>query len=305
MTTIHQNQIKSAPAVVSRVFWHLECWGLKRIDAWGVTFLVCALALVVHHVITVQTLLLLVAITANYWLGYWLNDYFDAAHDSTDEFKASQNLFVQRPGLRRLVWVVTVLTFGLSAAVFLSFSWRGLTILLMNFLVMWMYSAPPLRLKSRPGLDVLTHALFVQTWPYMVCLWLTRSPVTQLDGILLGLFFLTSLNGQLNQQIRDFEVDTRTDTNFATRVGRAKTVFALKVSTLAVVLLSLLAVGSGTIPWLFVPLGLLALPKAIYQMSHRRSRASRRFPRHLVYIITLLALLYMSVLMILEGTAEF
>jgi len=68
MTTIHQNQIKSAPAVVSRVFWHLECWGLKRIDAWGVTFLVCALALVVHHVITVQTLLLLVAITANYWL---------------------------------------------------------------------------------------------------------------------------------------------------------------------------------------------------------------------------------------------
>jgi chlorophyll synthase len=303
MTTISESKVGSAAAIVSRAFWYLECWGLKRIDAWGVTFLVCALVLVIHHSLTAQTFLLLVAITANYWLGYWLNDYFDAAHDSTDEFKASQNLFVQRPGARKLVLAVTVLTFGLSAVEFLSFGWRGLIILLMNFLVMWMYSAPPLRLKSRPGLDLLTHALFVQTWPYLICLWLTRSSATQVDGILLGIFFLTSLNGQLNQQIRDFEVDTRTDTNFATRVGRAKTVFILKVSTLSVVLLSLLAVGSGMIPWLFVPFGLLALPKAAYQLSHRGNISSHRFPRHLVYIAMLLALLYMGLLMLLERFA--
>jgi 4-hydroxybenzoate polyprenyltransferase len=302
VTIIPQSQVKTAPSVVARVFWYLECWGLKRIDAWGVTFIVCALALVIHHALTTWTCLLLVAITANYWLGYWLNDYFDAPHDSTDEFKASQNLFVQHPDARKLVLTVIVLTFGLSAVAFLSFGWRGLVILLMNFLVMWMYSAPPLRLKSRPGLDLLTHALFVQTWPYLICLWLIQSSWTQLDGILLGIFFLTSLNGQLNQQIRDFEVDTRTDTNFATRTGLGKTIFILKVSTLAVVLLSLLAINSGYVPWLFVPLGLLAVPKVAHQMSHRRNKSSRIFPRHLVYIIMLLALLYTSVLMLLEGS---
>lgn len=303
MTTIPQKQVGTASTVLRQIFWYLECWGLRRIDAWGVTCLVCALALVIHHALTVQTLLLLAAITANYWLGYWLNDYFDASHDSTDELKARQNLFVQRPGARKLVWVVTVLTFGLSAAVFLTFGWRGVGVLLVNFLVMWMYSAPPLRLKSRPGLDLLTHALFVQTWPYLICLWLTRSSATQLDGILLGIFFLTSLNGQLNQQIRDFEVDTRTDTNFATRVGLAKTILTLKVSTLAVALFCLLAIGSGAIPWLFVPFGLLALPKAAYQLSHRWNQSNRIFPRHLVYISMLLALFYMGVLMILEAAA--
>src|SRR5919106_3975924 len=99
--TISQNQVGTVPSVASRVFWYLECWGLKRIDAWGVTFIVCALALLIHHAITIWTCLLLLSITANYWLGYWLNDYFDAAHDRTDAFKASQNLFVQRPDARK------------------------------------------------------------------------------------------------------------------------------------------------------------------------------------------------------------
>jgi 4-hydroxybenzoate polyprenyltransferase len=302
MATTPQNRSGTASAVVARVFWYLECWGLKRIDAWGITFIVCTLALLIHHAITAWTCLLLIAITANYWLGYWLNDYFDVPHDSTDEFKASQNLFVQHPDARRLVLTVVVLTFGLSAVTFLSYGWRGLIILLTNFLVMWMYSAPPLRLKSRPGLDLLTHALFVQTWPYLICIWLTRAAWTQLDGIFIGICFLTSLNGQLNQQIRDFEVDTRTDTNFTTRMGVARTIVLLKIFTLAVVLLSLLAVSTGSIPWLFVPLGLLAVPKVVHQISHRRNTSSRIFPRHLVYITMLLALLYTGVLILLEGS---
>lgn len=297
-----QNQIVTSPSLSARVLWYLECWGLKRIDAWGVTYIVSALVLVVHHALTVQACLLLAAITANYWLGYWLNDYFDADHDSNDEYKARQNLFVQRPSARRLVRGVVSLVFGLSSALFISFGWQGVIVLLLNFLVMWAYSAPPLRFKSRPGLDLLTHALFVQTWPYVICMWLTRSTWTQLDGILLGIFFLTSLNGQLNQQIRDFEVDTRTDTNFATRVGLAKTIFTLKVCASVVVVLCLWALTSGSIPWPFVPLGLLALPKIGHQMLRRLNRSNHIFPRRLVYISMLLALLYIGVLMVLEWT---
>jgi 4-hydroxybenzoate polyprenyltransferase len=297
-----QNQILASSSIGARMFWYLECWGLKRIDAWGVTFIMSALALVIHHAITVQSSILLIAITADYWWAYWLNDYFDAKYDSEDEVKAHQTFFVHRPGARQLVTVVSVLVFGLSTPVFLSFGWSGAIVLLITFFIMWAYSAPPLRLKSRPGLDLLTHALFVQTWPYIICIWLTLSAWTELDGILLGIFFLTSLNGQLNQQIRDFDVDSRTDTNFATRLGLPKTMFILKVSTSVVVVLALFALKEGSIPWLFAPLGVLGLPKIVYQMLHRLDRSQRSFPRWLVYILTLLALIYTGVLMAWDWT---
>jgi len=285
------------------MLWHLECWGLKRIDAWGVTFIIGALVLVVHHALTVQTELLLMTITANYWLGYWLNDYFDAPHDGNDDNKARLNLFVQRPEVRRYVGGIASLMFGLSALIFASFGWRGVAVLLMNFLIMWAYSAPPLRLKSRPGWDLLTHAIFVQSWPYIICMWLTGTTWTQLDGILLAICFLTSLGGQLNQQVRDFEVDTRTDTNFATWAGLANTIFILKAVSLSAVLFSSLAVIGGNIPWIFIPLGLLGLPKVVHLLLHRINDTRRIFPRHLVYVIMLLALTYMGVLMAFETFA--
>lgn len=299
----YQTSPVTFPSVGARMLWHLECWGLKRIDAWGVTFIIGALVLVAHHALTVQTELLLITITANYWLGYWLNDYFDAPHDSNDKIKARQNLFVQRPEARRYVKGIASLVFGGSALIFISFGWRGVVVLLMNFLIMWAYSAPPLRLKSRPGLDLLTHAIFVQSWPYIVCMWLTGAAWTQLDGTLLAICFLTSLGGQLNQQVRDFEVDTRTDTNFATWAGLANTVLILKIIALSAVLFCSLAVISGNIPWTFIPLGLFGLPKVVHLLLRRTNDSHRIFPRYLVYIIMLSALMYMGVLMVFETIA--
>jgi 4-hydroxybenzoate polyprenyltransferase len=171
--------------------------------------------------------------------------------------------------------------------------------------VMWTYSAPPVRLKSRPGLDLLTHALFVQTWPYLICLWLTGATWTHLDGILLSICFLTSLGGQLNQQVRDFAVDTLTDTNFATRVGLANAILVLRSVTLAMVILCLLAVSAGSIPWLFIPLGLLGLPKIVQQMLQRLNDPSPILPRRFVYVTMMLALIYTGLLMVLEGVLGF
>lgn len=285
----------------NRALWYLESWGLKRIDAWGVSYIAGALVLVAHHNLTVQNLLLLAAITVNYWLGYWLNDYFDAPYDLGDEQKARQNLFIQKPAVRRVVWMIVSAVLGLSALIFISYGWRGFSVLLLSYLIMWAYSAPPFRLKNKPGLDLLTHAFFVQSWPYMVCMWLTRSSWTYMDLALLGVCFLASLNGQLNQQIRDFEVDTRTDSNFATRVGLKRTMLMLKVSNLAMVSLFAFGVVFGWIPWTFIPFGLLGLPKILFGMLHHSGRTNRTFPRVFMYITMLLALLYMQGLIVLDG----
>jgi chlorophyll synthase len=254
-----------------------------------------------HDVLTLQTFLLMVMITTNYWLGYWLNDYFDVPYDRKDEYKARFNIFLRRRIPRKWIWWTVALTFAVSTIPFLSFGWQGMLILLISYAIMWAYSAPPIRLKSRPGFDLLTHALFIQSWPYAICIWLTGTPWTVMDTLVVAICFLASLNGQLRQQIRDFNVDSQTDTNFATRVGLNGTIILLRVFTLGMIVLSVLALLSGNIPWLFVPLGLLGVPKVIHQMLLGFCGSAQSFSRRTTYVTMFLALMYTNVLIVLKG----
>lgn len=290
-----------SPFARARLLWYLECWGLKRIDAWGAGYIVCALALVMHNVLTWQTFLLTVTITTNYWLGYWLNDYFDVPYDGKDKQKARFNLFLRRPLSRKWIRWIVALSFAVSAVPFLSFGWRGMMILLISYGIMWSYSAPPIRLKSRPGFDLLTHALFIQSWPYAICIWLTETRWTLMDTLVVALCFLASLNGQLRQQIRDFDVDSLTDTNFATRIGLTGTIITLRVFTLGMIVISVLALCSGNIPWLFVPLGLLGIPKVLHQMLLGFHGSMQKISRRTTYVTMVLALMYTNVLMLFSG----
>jgi lycopene elongase/hydratase (dihydrobisanhydrobacterioruberin-forming) len=274
--------------------WLIESLLLKRIDAWGVSIIVAALALYNHQALSWQTALLLAAIGIHYWLGYWLNDYHDASRDGADLAKAHQNFFVQRPAGRGRVALVAGLLFGLSSVVYGSFGWRGLLVMVVNIAIIWAYSAPPLRLKSRPGLDLLTHALFVQPWPYLVCLWLIGARPNMLDAAVVSICFMASLTGQLYQQVRDYEVDRATDTNFATWVGRPAAQLTLRLSSLVLTLLFVAAVVAGALPLAFVPFGLLGLPK-VAQHIFRRGRA---FPARLSYASVMLAMAYTSLLVL-------
>ena len=293
--------ILRSPFARARLFWYLECWGLKRIDAWGAGYIVCAVALLMHHMLSLRTFLLMLVITSSYWLGYWLNDYFDAPYDLFDEKKARLNLFLRRPLSPAWIMCIAGLTFAVSAIPFLSFGWRGLSVLLISYAIMWAYSAHPIRLKSRPGFDVLTHALFIQSWPYAICIWLTGSSWTAMDSLLIAICFLASLNGQLRQQIRDFEVDSLTDRNFATRLGTGWTLLILRVLTVGMIVLSILALVSGNVPWLLLPLGLLGIPKVIYLLSRGLHRSTPGFSRRSTYVLMILALLYTNFLIVLEG----
>ena len=297
-----ENQVMTGTSIRAQNLWYLECWGLKRIDSWGASYVVCMLALFPHHALSAQTGFLMAAITANYWLGYLLNDYFDAPYDRLDDYKAHRNIFVQSETAREQIWYVVAFVLALSALPFLSFGWRGVLVLLIGLPMMWAYSAPPFRFKSKPGWDLIIHALFVETWPYLICMWLIHAQWTQLDTILISVCVLTSLNSQLNQQVRDFAVDARTDTNFTTRVGLTKTILILKISTVSVVMVGLFAVLSGRVPWLFIPLGLAGIPISVHQLSHTLNNSGRIFPRRLVYIIMPLLLIYTGILIALEWT---
>ncbi len=266
---------------------------LNRIDAWGVTFMICIMAFYLHDAMSIQTVLLSVAMAGMYWLGYVVNDYFDAPFDAHDETKARHNVFVNHP-VSPTVAKAGFLTIGfLFLLAFTQFGLRGGVIFGVSLFVMWAYSAPPFRLKSRPGLDLITHALFVQTFSYLSCLILIKAEWTQADMTLLGVNFLASLSGQLAQQLRDFEVDSDTDTNFATSVGIGWTVACLRVVTAALVILVVTALLTGTIPMYLAPFAVAFVPTAALRI---RGRGGPEFRRLGTYT-TVAALFYMVLLL--------
>ena len=145
-----------------------------------------------------------------------------------------------------------------------------------------------MRFKSRPGLDLVTHGFFVLTFPYVMALLLVELSWTRLDWLLLGLVFLASSSGQLNQQIRDFEVDSCTDRNFTTTVGIRTSILWLKVTTVLTVLIASVAIARGVIPGVLVILGLLCLPVVFNRLTARPGRTPSPQPNRSVAIASLM-----------------
>ena len=268
---------------------------LNHMDAWGTALIVSGLALVNHDAFSPSTLLLLLALTTGYWLAFVLNDYFDAPFDAADQGKARRNFFVQHALGKRPALLVALFVTTLIGAAFLQFGTRGLLVLALSLFVMWGYSAPPLRFKSRPGVDLLIHAIFVETYPYLVVLILIGADWKPLDYVLLAVLFFSSTAAQLEQQLRDFEVDRETGRTFATTIGRRPTRWLLRLVTAFLALLFAVNVFNGTIPGYIAVFGLIALPIVLARLLRRRG-SSR--PEKLVVALATTALLYMGALLL-------
>jgi chlorophyll synthase len=238
---------------------------VNHVDAWCVTGFVGATALLAHDALGVAGAWLLFALVVGYWQAFVLNDFFDAPYDRAEPQKARRNFFVHQP--RRVPALIAVLAplELLMAGGFLQYGRRGGALLLLCLFVMWAYSAPPLRLKSRPGLDLLVHGCFVETFPYWTCLYLSQSRWRALDVAVLSLLFLASLTAQLEQQIRDYEIDRRFERTFTTVVGRQRAYRLLQGCTALLILVGCVAVFSGAIPWRYAPFGLIALPVLLHR----------------------------------------
>jgi 4-hydroxybenzoate polyprenyltransferase len=244
----------------------------NHLDAWGLAFGVALVSAYLHDALNHQTWLIAGSIAFGYWLAFALNDYFDREIDRRNRLKAERNYFCAvsfHPATKRLL----VIGFGLAwlgiALVFAQMGWRGWLALLTCFTVSWGYSAPPLRLKTRPGLDLLTHAGFVETFPYLLILFLQNLTVKPSDYLLIAILLLASACAQLEQQIRDFESEIGVEQNLTIQIGKARAVAVLK--GLGILYLALGGIGfwAGWLPaWLF-PLASLSVPIFVWRLFLR------------------------------------
>jgi lycopene elongase/hydratase (dihydrobisanhydrobacterioruberin-forming) len=268
---------------------HLPKLILNHMDAWGVTLIIGIVALVVHPPFRLEHIGVPLILAFCYWLGFAVNDYFDAPFDGQDIQKGRKNFFVQVPLTRAQVGV----TFGVLSLVlgllFFHFGLNALIVVVSGLFAIWAYSAPPLRLKSRPGFDLLMHMIFVQTFPFVATITLLGLAWTRLDAALISIFVMTSLSAQLEQQIRDYAVDLQTDHNFTTTVGAPASAFLLKLISGTLIVLAIFYILAGIIPTYLVPFALFFLPLLIHRFF-RGSLSAR--PELLGRIMLIAALLY-------------
>lgn len=237
-----------------------------HIDAWGTTFLIGMTCLLLHGA---SAWLLVIAVTVGYWLGFAVNDYYDAPVDRLDPRKAARGFFTAvtiSPTSARLIFAGIA---ALLLPVFTGYGLRGLIVFGVALIVLWAYSAPPLRLKSAPGFDLITHALFVQTFPYLIPMFLLRLAWTPLDLMLIAACALASSAAQLEQQARDYEIDRLVEQNFTTWIGRERALRLMRLLTLALIALLVVGFVSGVIPAFLMPFALACLPLALHRFARR------------------------------------
>ncbi len=245
---------------VEMVIKHLPRLVLNHLDAWGITLIIGMVVLVIHNTFKPELLEIPFILAFCYWLGFAVNDYFDAPFDGQDAAKGQENFFVQCRVTRRQAAVFFgVVSIGLLL-LFAQFGLKGMMVVTSGLLAIWAYSAPPLRLKSRPVFDLLMHMIFVQTFPFLACIVLLELAWTRLDTALVSVFMLTSLSAQLEQQLRDYAVDLQTDRNFTTTFGAHTSAILLKLISAALIVLFAYYIITGILPGYLLPFGLLFLP---------------------------------------------
>lgn len=262
-------------------------------DAWGVTLIIGLLALVLHQRLNSETLALVAALTLCYWFGFALNDYFDRFADARDPVKAMRNFFIGHHIPGPIVLLAGLLILSGLFVIFAQHGVRGKGLFVTGLVAMWAYSAPPLRLKKRAGLDLLMHGLFVETFPYFATLFLLQLEWQLLDYVLLTFFLLGSIGAQLEQQARDYVPDIQAgESNFAICYGLPLTITLLRLTTALLIGLMIFSSAAGVIPPVLIPLGLITLPILVHRFLRgvHQPRSER-----LVRVMLVLAVVYASI----------
>jgi len=177
-------------------------------------------------------LALIVVFTAQIFL-FASNDYFDRHIDDLDEKKRLRNPFCTGRVTTKEVWALLIATSIISLVASLFFSLFAFLFTAFALFVFYFYTAEPLRFKNKVGADVLSHGIFINTFPYFFCLvvlWDFSSGTV----FLLAVLMMRSAIAQLLQEIRDYEVDKKVERNTVTTLGQRKTVRIVFVIYLAI-----------------------------------------------------------------------
>jgi len=151
-----------------------------------------------------------------------INNYYDADSDKINPRRKDYNAIASGK-ISKKTGIILNISLVLIPLI-LSYLYRfDVFLLCIIFLTwMWLYSSPPLRLKSRPGLDIVWHFfafILIVLWGSLIAGKINL--INWLAALSLGAF---SLIGQVENHIYDYSYDKESRTNtLAVKIGLKKT----------------------------------------------------------------------------------
>jgi len=173
-------------------------------------------------------LLVLIANQYALWFMFMINDVEDSKEDATDPKKRARNVISNGTLTKEEGYVYTMFIASIAFILYAFVSYvKGTPLPLIvgtiTLLVGHFYSYRKVRLKAIPVIDLISHA-------YMLAAGLTLAAyfsatgngnISLLGKLSLAIVFIASMYGQLDNEIRDFEIDVREKvTTLATILGK-------------------------------------------------------------------------------------
>jgi 4-hydroxybenzoate polyprenyltransferase len=147
------------------------------------------------------------------------NDYYDRHVDALDPKKRKRNPICDGRVSSNEAIALLVATAAISLIVSLIFNFLAFLFTAFALFVFYFYTAEPLRFKKRVGLDVISHAIFINTFPFLVAM-LTLWDFHFEAIFLLSVLIFRSATAQILQEIRDYDVDKKVERNTVIVLGR-------------------------------------------------------------------------------------
>ncbi len=158
-----------------------------------------------------------------------INNYYDVDTDKDNPRRARFNALASGTISKRTGIAFNLLFIIIPLLLSSFITWNVFLFCALLLLLMWMYSAPPLRLKGRPGADLIWHffALFA------LVLWgsYLAGTVSQLSILVAVSFGVFGIFAQLDNHIHDYQYDKASGANtFAVWSGLPTTHRALVIT---------------------------------------------------------------------------
>jgi len=136
--------------------------------------------------------------------GFSINDLFDV---KGDKFKKDKKIIIGKIiGVKR-AFLFSLFSGALGLLLSFRFGLKAFLDALLAVFLTFIYSAPPIRLKSRPFLDIISHGFFAGILIFLFPLFAFASEIDITEKLLLIPIFVLSITAETRNHLNDYQAD--------------------------------------------------------------------------------------------------
>ncbi len=154
--------------------------------------------------------------------AFVVNNYFDTEIDKKHKEKVASNKNPLANGLitKEQTLILLIIFFFTPLILAIQMNFKGFILVLLALIISTLYSMSRIRLKERPGLDIISHGLMLGFFPFLAGVALVGGTFTLPLILTAILFMILCANGLLIHQIIDYHEDFGNTKSLALIIGR-------------------------------------------------------------------------------------